>query len=81
MNRFIAKTRLRLRLARLHFEAWALRHDWSGNWIDREDTLENVEAEKRQVRFQLRYPAARFRPTDGSDMTTSARNMIPEGEE
>lgn len=71
------RIRLRLRLARLHLEAWALRHDWSGNWIDREDTLEHVEAEKRQVRFQLRYPAARFRPTDGSDMTKSARNLTP----
>lgn len=44
---------LRLRLARLHVQAWALRHNWTGDWVYREDALEDVDAEMRQVRFQL----------------------------
>lgn len=49
------RLKLHLRIAKLRLERWAIARLWTeGSWVDREDALEDVDAEIRDLRFQLR---------------------------
>lgn len=82
MIRRLRTTLLRIRLARLRVEHWAIRRLWGDDFVSREDALEDVEAEMRQLRFELRRSNTGwvFRSRQG-DVRDTAAAMIPDMDE
>lgn len=70
---------LHLRIAKLRLERWAVACLWAdGNWVDREDALEDVDAEIRELRFRLRAPDGFvFRSRKGDVADTAAAMRMP----
>ena len=75
------RLKLHLRIAKLRLERWAIARLWSGNWVDREDALEDVDAEIRELRFRLRAPDGFvFRSRQG-DVADTAAAMLPDDDD
>lgn len=77
MNRL----KLRLRLAKLRIERMAIERLWTGNWVDRADLLEDVDAEINDLRFRLRAPDGFVFRSRRGDVRDTAAAMLPRDED
>ena len=75
------RLKLRLRLARLRIERLAIDRLWTGNWVDRADLMEDVDAEINELRFRLRAPDGFVFRSRRGDVRDTAAAMLPRDED